>query len=520
VYIKSKKRLNERIKFDKKYCYVIIVIDITVIFITIVNINFMKFYNREKEIKIINEIVQKSKKAGQLIVLQGKRRVGKTALILHAFKKQQFLYFFVSKKTEKELLDDFREEISKKLNLPYLGEFKNLKQLLEFLFSYSKKNHLIVIFDEFQNFRSISPSLFSELQKFWDLNKDQSKIAIFCIGSMFTLIKKIFTSSKEPLYNRANKIIEIRPFNLKTQQIILHDFKLLSPKNFLVFYSLFNGMPKYFELVDDNDLVGKDIRKIIKKLFCEEDAYLIKEGKNILIEEFGKSYEKYFSILTAIALGKTTKNEICNYTGININSLGSFLKTLEDFYEIIERKVPILEKKSSSKLSLYKIKDEFLFFWFRYIYKKSYLIEIKNWPALFNYIIKDLDNYLGFKFENLIKDYLIEQNNSKSSIFDFEQIGSFWKRPGADYDNNEIDIVAVNKENKTVLIGECKLGFNKIDQNLINNLIQKSELISKLKKYKKIYYIFTVECLPKEKKEFLTQNNFNFLSLDKIIHKI
>ncbi|MCK5122884.1 MAG: hypothetical protein KAQ87_01940 [Candidatus Pacebacteria bacterium] len=187
---------------------------------------------------------------------------------------------------------------------------------------------------------------------------------------MFTLIKKIFTSSKEPLYNRANKIIELRPFDLKTQQAILRDFKLLSSKNFLIFYSLFNGMPKYFELLEDDDLAKKNAKQIIKKLFCQEDAFLIKEGKNILIEEFGKSYEKYFSILTAISLGKTTRNEIHNYTGININSLGVFLKALEDFYEIIERKTPILEKKSSSKLSLYKIRDEFLSFWFRYLYKK------------------------------------------------------------------------------------------------------------------------------------------------------
>jgi len=479
----------------------------------------MKFYNRENEIKIINEIIQKSEKKGQLIVLQGKRRVGKTALALHAFQKQKFLYFFVSKKSSKELLDDFREEISKKLNLPYLGEFKNFSQLLNFLFDYSKNHHLTIVFDEFQNFKSINPAVFSELQKFWDLNKSKSKIAIFCIGSMFTLIKKIFTSSKEPLYNRANKIIELAPFNLKTQKNILKDFKLLTPKNFLVFYALFNGMPKYYELLEDNNLAGKDIKQIIKKLFCEEYAFLIKEGKNILIEEFGKSYEKYFSILTAIAIGKTTKNEIHNYTGININSLGSFLKTLENFYEIIERKTPILEKKVSSKLSLYKIKDEFLSFWFRYIYKKNYLIEIKNWQNLFDYIIKDLDNYLGFVFENLVKDYLIEQNNTQNSIFDFEQIGSFWKRPNISCNNQEIDIVAVNKENKTVLIGECKLGFNKIDQKLINNLIQKSKLINKLKQYKKVYYIFTVEKLSNNKQEILIKNNFQFLSLDKILTK-
>lgn len=99
----------------------------------------MKFYNREEEIKTINEIVGRSKTKGQLIALQGKRRVGKTALILHVFKKQKFLYFFVSKKTKKELLDDFRQEINQKLDLPYAVEFKNLSQLLKFLFDYGKK---------------------------------------------------------------------------------------------------------------------------------------------------------------------------------------------------------------------------------------------------------------------------------------------------------------------------------------------------------------------------------------------
>ncbi len=478
----------------------------------------MKFYNRKNEIKTINEIVKKSRQKGQLAVLQGKRRVGKTSLILEALKNKTFFYFFVGKKTEKELLDDYRQEISQKLNLPYLGEFVNLTKLLEFLFDYSKDKHLIVVFDEFQNFKSISPSMFSELQKFWDLNKDKSKIAIFCIGSMFTLIKKIFTSSKEPLYNRANKIIEIRPFDLITQKIILKDFKLLSPKNFLVFYSIFNGMPKYFELLEDiKKHEKKNVNKIIKKLFCEQDAFLIKEGKNVLIEEMGKSYEKYFSVLTAIAIGKTTKNEIYNYTGININSLGSILHDLENFYEIIKRVTPVLEKKVNSKLSLYKIKDNFLSFWFRYIHKKNYLIEIKNFSALYNYIIKDLNIYLGFIFEDLIKDYLIMQNNTKSGIFNFEQIGFFWKRQNMLNDHREIDIVAVSNENKTALIGECKLNFNKINKVIINRLIEKSEQVNKLKNYKKIYYIFTIEELPKDKKDFLFKNNFKSLSLAEIL---
>ena len=482
----------------------------------------MKFYNREKEIVTIDEIVKRSKKKGQLIVLQGRRRIGKTFLMLNYFQNKKFLYFFVGRKSERELLVDFREEILQKLDLPYLGEFKSISDLFKFLFSYSKKKHLNVVFDEFQNFKYVNKATFSDLQKHWDLNKETSKISIFCIGSMFTLIKRIFTSSKEPLYNRASKIIHLKAFNLKVQKQILKDFKLFNPtnpKDFLIFFSFLAGIPKYFELIEDNNLQNTNAKKVIKKLFCEEDAHLQEEGKNVLIEEFGKHYDKYFSILTAISTGKTTKNEIYNYTGININSLGFFLKTLEEFYELIERRIPVLEKKTSSKLSRYKIKDQFLNFWFRFVYKEGHLIEIKNWSMFFAYIDAHLNQYLGLVFEDLIKKYLIESNGLERGIFNFDVIGSYWRRKSVEGDNSEIDIVAINNDKKTVLIGECKLSEKKITQKQIDNFIEKSNALKRVKKYEKIFYFFTVENISKNKQMLLKKNNCKYLSLETIFKK-
>lgn len=478
----------------------------------------MKFYNREKELEKISGIIKESREKGRLIVFQGRRRIGKTTLILKSLEKSTFLYFFVSKKTEKELITDFILQIKEKLKIPYDIKFDNIEEILKFLFDYSKKNHLIAVFDEFQNFKYIKPSIFSDFQKLWDLNKDSSKIAIFCIGSMFTLIKRIFTSYKEPLYNRANQIMEIKSFNIDIQTEFLNDLKLLSAKNLLVFYALFNGIPKYLELVKDYNLENKSINQIIKELFCSEDAYLIREGKNILIEEFGKSYENYFSILSAISSGKTSRNEISQFTGISPDSIGVYLDSLENFYELIERKVPIL-KKESSKLSAYKVKDNFLAFWFRYIYKKNYLIEIKNFKALYDFIIKDLDNFLGFIFEDFIKNYLILKNNSKDSIFNFHRLGSYWRRPlrGDNHDNNEIDIVAINEDEKTVLFGECKLSSKKISQQVVDDLIAKADKAEKINKLKRIYYFFTLNKLPKNKQKLLKENGFKWFSVEEMI---
>jgi len=477
----------------------------------------MKFYNREKEIKLIGEIIQK--KQAQLTVIQGKRRVGKTTLMLEALKKEKFLYFFVSKKTEKELLVDFADEIQRKLGVDLYGEFLNLNKFLEFLFTYSKKHQLIIIFDEFQNFELVQRSLFSDFQKFWDTEKGSSQIKFFCIGSMFSLIKKIFTSHKEPLYNRATQIINLGEFNLATQKEMMHDLGILNPRNFLILNNVFGGVAKYWELVFDQDLARKDARDIIRKLFCDDNAYLLYEGKNILIEEFGKNYENYFAILAAIASGKHIKNEIHNYTGISIDVLGGLLKTLEEFYEIIERRVPVLEK-NSSKLSSYRMRDNFLTFWFRYIYRRNYLIEIKNYAGLFSYIKRDLDTYLGFAFESLVRDYLVEMNYSAKSIFDFDTIGGYWRRPSMRHDNQEMDIVAVSHERREVLVGECKLSARRINKKLLERLVWKADQIKQIKKYQRQYYIFTLFKLSKKDRNFLIKNDFSCLSLEEILKMI
>ncbi|MFZ1787246.1 MAG: ATP-binding protein, partial [Saprospiraceae bacterium] len=163
----------------------------------------MKFYNRNKEIKKLKEIAFSSSNLAQFTVLTGRRRIGKTQLLLKAFEDQIYIYFFVSKKSEVLLCKDFIQELSSKLSVPILGEVTSFTAILEYIFQLSKKQTITLIIDEFQEFYTVNSSIYSDMQRLWDLNKETARLNLIVSGSVISLMHKIFENSKEPLFGRA-----------------------------------------------------------------------------------------------------------------------------------------------------------------------------------------------------------------------------------------------------------------------------------------------------------------------------
>lgn len=449
----------------------------------------MKFYNREEELKILKSAYSNYKKSSQLVVITGRRRIGKTRLVLSSLKGKKFLYFFVEKKNIANLLETFQEELKEKLNLLIPGRISNFDEFIMTLFECAKKKELIVVFDEVSNFKFIDNSVFSTFQKYWDKNKATTKICLIFIGSMFTMMKKIFFDSKEPLFGRATIRINLSSLPPLAQRDILSNLKIFSYPNLLHFYSIFGGVPKYLELIEDLGLSGKSFDKILGTLFFNRDAMLKDEGRLILMEEFGKKYPKYFSILQAIARGKTRRNEISNACGINTDSIGPYLYELENYYELIERKTPIFTIKKKSKLSFYRVKDHFFRFWFRFIYRYSHLYEIEAYNRLKQFVMQELSTFEGFSFEELIKEILIKLNKECKFKIAFTRLGSFWNRKG-----NEIDIVCADEDKKEIFFGECKLKLRKNLDRDIRLLKEKSQSVSwRAKERKEIFGLFTLE---------------------------
>ena len=290
----------------------------------------MRFIDRDNEIKRLNEIAENSSKNAQFTVVTGRRRIGKTQILLHAVTNIPKLYFFVTRKAEPFLCEDFQQEISEKLKIPVLGDTISFGKLFKFLMEISSDKNFTLIIDEFQEFLNINPSIYSEMQKYWDLYKDKSRINLIVCGSVYSLMHKIFKDYKAPLFSRAETFLQIKAFKVSVLKDIINEFNSgYKQEDLLALYAFTGGVAKYVQLLVDNNALkfNKMLNFIIR-----EDSPFITDGKNILIDEFGRDYAVYFTILSAIARGDNTRSIIENYAG---KEIGGYLTRLENDYGLI-----------------------------------------------------------------------------------------------------------------------------------------------------------------------------------------
>jgi AAA+ ATPase superfamily predicted ATPase len=286
------------------------------------------------------------------------------------------------------------------------------------------------------------------MQRIWDTNKDVSRINLVACGSIYSMMTRIFENAKEPLFGRATQRMHIKAFNINTLKEILSDYAPgYTAEDLLTFYSITGGVAKYVELLVQNCAFTKDT--ILDALLAENSLFL-DEGKHVLIEEFGKEYGNYFSILSLIAAGKTARVEI---ESILEMETGGYLARLEKEYQIIQQIRPILAKPGSRSVK-YKISDPFLSFWFRFIYRNRSAVEAGNLSYIKEIIDRDFPTYSG----KMLEGYFIQQVKAEKK---YNLIGTYWESKN----QNEIDIVAVNDSNKSVLFAEVKRQKKKINLN-------------------------------------------------------
>ena len=398
----------------------------------------MKFYDRESEQQMLQNVLQQSKWEARMTVLMGRRRIGKTELSLRCG-DDTVLYFFVGKKAETLLCQDYVREIREKLDVPLLGTPSTFSEVFRFVLQLSESRPFTLVIDEFQNFLKVNPTIFGDIQRDWDLHKSKSHLNLIISGSVFTLMKKIFEDYEEPLFGRANEKMTLQPFTTDVMKQILADFNPdYSPEDLLSLYSITGGVPWYVSLLLDR---GKTRCDDMLAALAEESSPFINEGKNILIEEFGTDYVTYFSILTCIASGLKTRSEIENELGYN--NIGPYLVKLEDYYKIITKSLPIYAKENSKKVR-YTLNDCFLIFWFRFFYKYQALVENRALKALGDIIQRDYSSVSGFMMERWFAKKFQEQGRYV--------VGKWWDRKG----DNEIDLIVVDPIAKEAWFYELK----------------------------------------------------------------
>lgn len=414
----------------------------------------MQFYDRTNELAILQENELQSYENAVFTVLMGRRRVGKTSLITKAMEGKEYAYLFVSKDSEALLCQNFQRDLEQQIGLIIYGEITRFKDLFEVIMQEAQRRHLTIVFDEFQTLYKINPGIFGDIQNIWDRYKGKANINLIVLGSIQSLMKRIFEEKSEPLYGRPTSKLILRPFTINVMKQILSDANPdYSTEDLLCLYAITGGVAKYIELFIDAKCYTKE--KMLNYV-CRQDSYFLTEGKDLLNQEFSGEFGTYFSVLQVIASGKTKRSEIDSTLQ---KDTGAFLQNLESKYELINRMKPLLAKQNG-KVTAYEIRDNFLRFWFRFIYPYQSLIERNLFSLLRSNIANNYEGFTGRTLERYFQDKLMETEQ-------FTQVGNWWDRKG----QNEIDLIAINEFDHSGIVAEIKRNAYKISMTKLQEKV-------------------------------------------------
>lgn len=461
----------------------------------------MKFYNREKELELVKTLLRSE--GTTFIVVKGLRRIGKTSLILESLKGKKFANIFVPKDKTTSL---FLEELSHELEIPL---FSRLIDLFRYIF----EKYEIIFIDEFQNFYNMDKSAYSDIQKlFEELKRKKKRISILVTGSSYSLIGKIFSDYAKALYGRKDLEITLEELSIPTIRKMLSDLGIKDIEEQIKFWSVFGGIPKFYELVEK--FPSKSFDKIME-LFYSQIKSLVSEGNSILISEFGSSYKIYYSVMEAIAQGKTKLSEISTAFKDNPIVTNRYLDIMRREYNLIAKMTPITEDVRKSKQGIYIIKNNFLKFWFAFIKRYENYYEQNRSQELFDIFNREFSSFVGMAFEDFCLEAVKKINFKGTS---FIKVGRQWgKILGAKKGRNayEIDICALNDENKEILLGECKWKNDINPIKIMKELKEKSQYIRWACNERKEHYVvfaksFKNKDIKKIKKELNLENVYLF----------
>lgn len=399
----------------------------------------MRFYDREKEIRELQRLDDMANNTAQFTVLMGRRRTGKTTLMTEALKERPYLYFFIGKKAEQIQCLDFQKQVESVLGLHIHGQISSFATLLEEILIYSKQHKTTVIIDEFQRLSDIGDGIISDIQRVWDKHQTEAHIHLVACGSIYNMMKRIFEDRNEPLFGRKTARIDLKPFSTSVLKQILHDYNPnFTPEDLLMLYAITGGVAKYVaQLMDDGCKTWEDMIRDV----CRPSSIFLEEGTELLVGEFGRKFQIYYSILQLIASGMTSQSEIDSVIEKNT---GRYLDTLENEYSLIKKRRPMWAKPNSQGVKFY-IDDCFLMFWFRFVESNRSYVELGKLNLLEEAIRNDYTQFSGLVLEK----YFRQMYGEKERV---TEVSQWWDSQG----KNEIDLIALEDLDHHAVVAEVK----------------------------------------------------------------
>ena len=444
----------------------------------------MKFIGRQTELDKLNiEYMHDS----SFVVIYGRRRVGKTTLIKEFLKNKTAFYFLATEELENQSMKRLAGVVARTTNNSLIKKaiFTDWLDLFQVIADYKPEEKKVLVIDEFPYLVKTNLAFPSILQNAWDEILKDSNIMLILSGSLIGMMQKHALSYDSPLYGRRTAQIHLAPLSFTE----IYEVQKMPFEKAVEQYAVTGGVPKYVEFFED----GMGLEEQLKETVLSKSGFLYEEP-NFLLKSESVTAVNYFSIIKAIADNNHKLGKIATVLGQETSALTPYLATLIDL-GFIEKRTPITEKNpEKSRKGLYFIADNFIRFWFHYVYPYKGELELDNMQIVMDEMGKDFTTkFVAFVYEDICKN--IFANLCKKGIISFvlSRVGSYWLN---NYDGDtEIDVMAVDNQNKRVFVGECKYYVKPVDAPVYFELKEKVVNTSEIKKaysgYHVIYGVFS-----------------------------
>ena len=444
----------------------------------------MKFIGRKAELEKLNTEYERN---GGFVVIYGRRRVGKTTLIKEFLKKKTAFYFLATEELESQSMKRLAGVVARTTKNSYLqnAAFTDWLDLFQVIADYKTEEKKVLVIDEFPYLVKTNPAFPSILQNAWDEILKDSNVMLILSGSLIGMMQKHTLSYDSPLYGRRTAQMRLAPLPF-TDIYAVHKMPF---EQAVEQYAVTGGVPKYLEFFEDD----RGLEEQLKDAVLSKSGFLYEEPNFLLKSEFLTAVN-YFSIIKAIADGNHKLGKIAGVLGQETSALTPYLSTLSDL-GFIEKKTPVTEKNpEKSRKGLYFILDNFIRFWFHYVYPYKGELELDNMQIVLDEIRKDfVEKFVAFAYEDICKNIFADLCKNGTISFVPSRIGSYWLN---DFDGDtEIDVMAIDHQNKRIFAGECKYHAKPVDVSVYFALKKKVDGIAEIRKayqgYDVIFGVFS-----------------------------
>ncbi|MCD6464111.1 ATP-binding protein [Candidatus Woesearchaeota archaeon] len=414
------------------------------------------FINREEELNFLER--KYSENHANLIVIYGKRRVGKTELVKNFLKDKKGVYFLCTRESLEENFKELKAKFSELTNKDY---FKGLAtnsffDIFKYLVQEIGKEKIVIVIDEFPYLIELQKGVVSIFQKIWDELLIKTNVFLILCGSSIGMMETDVLSYKSALYGRRTGEWNVSPLKFRFLKEFFPNYKI---EDLIKIWAVCGGTPFYLAKMNPKLSVEENIKQNILR----KGEVLYNDPKVLLREEF-REPRIYTLILKYLSLGYNTFGKLSSVTGIEKGNLSKYIATLEET-RIIKHELPLGQRKRG----FYAINDQFFNFWFRFVYPNLSDLEMGRVKEVFAKISKSLNSYYGYSFENLMLE-LIKLKELPLGA-NFEEVRKWW------FKDKEIDIIALNEEKKQILFGECKWRGNVNAERIVKQLAEKAGFV-------------------------------------------